>query len=387
MKATLSASLIQAPFVALLLDREGRVIDLNPAAATFFGIAPELARGRLFLSLVDPFSMAKAALMIEQALRDGEVQHWELNHPRPGAPPLLLGYTAWPVRDGQEVIGLVALGLDLGPTIALTAQLAEANQRLEAALKQLERAHADLKAAQAQLVQSEKMRSLGQLVAGVAHEINTPLGYVANNLAFLVERLPALRQTAGDDPVWDDVADAIHESQTGIDRIAEIVRALRSFIRPAETRPVPADVNEGLASTARMVRSISGPRITIREQYQPLPPLVCHPGELNQVFLNLLLNAVQACAGAGEVSISSACDEQQIVITIRDTGIGMDAETLRRLSEPFFTRWPDGHGTGLGLTISRGIVERHGGQITFDSHPGQGTTVTVRLPLPGLSPT
>lgn len=382
MSELLPSLLAQAPYVAFLLDVNGQVLACNAAAVALFARSPAELSGRPFGSLLDPFSIAKAQTMITQTLRDGGVQHWELVHRRGSAPPLLLGYTTWPIRNDQgEITAIVALGLDLGPTVTLTAQLAEANQRLELALKQLARAHADLKTTQTQLVQSEKMRSLGQLVAGVAHEINTPLGYVANNLAFLAERLPALRDTPADELSWRDVADAIHESQTGIERIAAIVRALRAFARPDEASLVLADINEGLTSTVRMVRAVSGPRIAIREKYGNVPPLLCHPGELNQVFLNLLMNAVRACRDAGTVTVQTACDGTAIVVTFSDTGIGMDAATLARLGEPFFTTWPDGNGTGLGLAISREIVTRHGGQLRFQSELGRGTTVEVILPL------
>lgn len=382
MNDQLPTIIAQAPYAAFLLEPSGRIADCNAAAAALFGMAPADLCGRQFVSLLDPFSIVKAQTMLAQTVRGNGVQHWELVHLRRGEPPRLLGYTTWPIRDAQGTItGIMALGLDLGPTVALTAQLAETNQRLEAALKQLERAHADLKAAQTQLVQSEKMRSLGQLVAGVAHEINTPLGYVANNLAFLAERLPALRTAPADELSWRDVVDAIHESQIGIERIAAIVRALRAFARPDEAQLVPADINEGLASTVRMVRAVSGPRIVIREEYGDVPPLLCHPGELNQVFLNLLMNAVHACRGAGTVTAQTASDGVSITVTISDTGIGMDAATIARLGEPFFTTWPDGGGTGLGLAISHEIVARHGGQLHFQSKPGRGTMVKVVLPL------
>ncbi|ACL23780.1 sensor histidine kinase [Chloroflexus aggregans] len=378
----LFAAFAHAPHAVFWLSAEGRIVDCNAAAATRFGLTPADLRGRLFATLLDPFSIAKAQTMIEQTLREGGVQHWELDHLRVGEPPFLLGYTTWLLRDeAGAVCGVIALGLDLGLAMTLAAQLAAANQQLEATLKQLEHAHAELKAAQTQLVQSEKMRSLGQLVAGVAHEINTPLGYVANNLAFLAERLPALRAAPTDELGWRDVTDAIRESQTGIERIAAIVRALRVFARPDEDSLVPADVNEGLASTVRMVRAVSGPRVTIHEEYAQVPRVLCHPGELNQVFLNLLLNAVHACRGTGTVIAQTMSDGTSITVTIRDTGIGMDAATLARLGEPFFTTWPDGEGTGLGLAISREIVARHGGQLRFQSEPGRGTTVEVILPV------
>lgn len=365
----------------LTLDADGRILALNPAAAALLGGPAPALIGTPFVDLVDPFSREKAAAMLAHALAEGTAADWELNHPRPDAPPALVTYHAWSWRPAPDAPPqIAAVGLQLGAALSLTAQLADTNQRLEAALAQLERAHAQLKEAQAQLVRSEKLRALGQLVAGVAHEVNTPLGFVANNLAFLAEQLPAL-QPALPPPAWQDLADAVADSQDGTARIAAIVQALRSFANPGAPGLHSADLNAGFAATVRIARAAAPPAVEIVEQYHHLPPVVCRPGEINQVLLNLLTNAIQALPGHGTITVATSVAADYAVLSVTDTGAGMDEQTLARLGEPFFTTRPVGSGTGLGIAISTQIATAHGGSLTFQSAPGHGTTATLSLPL------
>lgn len=404
----LPPALAQMSQPCLTLDGEGRLLALNPAALALFGRPPAQLLGRPFAEFVDAFSREKADLMLAQAFAEGVAVDWELNHGRADAPPALVCYTAWTYSPAPgSPLAVALLGRPLDAATSLAAALAATNQQLEGALRQLERAHAALKEAQTQLVRSEKMRALGQLVAGVAHEVNTPLAFVANNLDFLAESLAALRalhqvyydraaaspalvaqlqaadQDAGAEQIWADLADLLPESRQGVERIAGIVQALRTFARPDDPGVQSADLNAGLASTARIARAISPPNVQIVERYAPLPPVVCNPGQINQVVLNLLTNAIQAVAPAGEVTLASALEAGLAVVTVADTGVGMDATTLARLGEPFFTTRPVGSGTGLGIAISRGIAERHGGRLEFVSAPGQGTTARLSLPLAG----
>lgn len=397
----------QTSLLLLTLDPSGNITSMNPAAERLCGRSAAECVGQPFEILLDPFSHAKARLMLEYTFATGGVQDWELDHLQPGRAPILIGYTT-SVLTGADgtTVGLAAIGRDLSQTLNLTARLAESNQQLEGALLQLEKTHAALKATQAQLVQSEKMRALGQLVAGVAHEMNTPLGFIGNNLAHLAHLVPAIQRLfeayaalkASADPqqqaaitaaereadltyLWDDLRDVVAESQQGLERLSGIVQSLRTFVRLDEAQMKAADLNQGLASTVRIVRSLCRERIEIIEQYAPLPPILCHHGELNQVFLNLLTNATQAIPDKGQIWVSSAVRDQQIVVTVRDTGEGMSAATLARLGEPFFTTRPVGVGTGLGLAVSFGIIERHHGQLHFTSTPGEGTIATVTLPI------
>ncbi len=393
--------------IMLTLDLGRRFTSLNPAAAQLFGRPAQQLLGQPFETVLDPFSQAKGQLMLERTLVEGGVEDWELDHLQPEAPPVLIGYTTSLLRnDAGALLGIAAVGRDLTHTLDLTARLAETNQQLEGALLQLERVHATLKSTQTQLVQSEKMRALGQLVAGVAHEINTPIAFIGNNLAHLAGLEPKLRQlfaayaplkqladtaqrtTIADaeaeaelEYLWDDLHDLVAESQQGIERISDLVQSLRSLVRLDEAEMKAANLNDGLASTVRIVRSLSKEQVEIVEQYGELPPTLCRPSELNQVFLNLLTNAVQAVTGEGQVRVASACQSDAIIITVRDTGVGMDAEILPRLGEPFFTTKPAGVGSGLGLAVSFGIIERHHGRLEFTSTPGAGTTATVTLPV------
>lgn len=397
----------QSRLVMLTLDLEQRFTSLNPAAAHLFRRSAEELLGQPFATVLDPFSQAKGQLMFERTLAEGGVADWELDHLQPDAPPVLIGYTtALLQRESGALLGVSAVGRDLTRTLDLTARLVETNQQLEGALLQLERVHTTLKATQTQLVQSEKMRALGQLVAGVAHEINTPIAFIGNNLAHLAGLEPKLRrlfdayaplkrladtaqraaiadaETAAElEYLWDDLHDLVVESQQGVERISDLVQSLRNLVRLDEAEMKEANINEGLASTVRIVRSLNKEQVEIIEQYAELPPIVCRPSELNQVFLNLLTNAVQAVTGEGQVRVSSACQDDTITVTVRDTGVGMAVEMLPRLGEPFFTTKPAGVGSGLGLAVSFGIIERHHGRLDFTSTPGAGTTATVTLPV------
>lgn len=404
----LAASLVaQTPVVLVTLDCAGNFTSLNPAAVRLFGHPAADLLGKPLTTVLDPFSHTKANLMVEQTLAQGSVADWELDHLRPDGELTLVGYTTCRLADDAgAVVGIGAVGHDFSAKLELTAQLAQTNQELEGALLRLEKANAEIKATQAQLVHSEKMRALGQMVAGVAHEVNNPAAFVANNLAQLAKIAPALEQlfaayapllthanaqeraaiaaagqAAAIDYVWQDMADIVAESQDGVERIRQIVLALRNFSRLDEAALKEADINQGLQSTLPIVRSLCKDRIEIVEQYGDLPPLLCHPGELNQVFLNLLINAVQAISERGQIWVATAMRGGAITVEIRDSGAGMDEATLARLGEPFFTTKPVGAGAGLGLAVSFGIVRRHRGRIEYASAPGQGATVTVTLPI------
>ncbi|NTU83925.1 MAG: PAS domain-containing protein [Chloroflexales bacterium] len=404
----LGAPVQQALLPFLALDAEARILALNEAAATLYGRPAAGLIATPFAEVVDLYSREKAALMVAQAMAEGVTYDWELNHPRVDAPPTLVTYTAWIWRAAPGApLAVAAIGRPIDAATSLAGQLAATNQQLEGALLQLERAHTALKAAQVQLVRSEKMRALGQLVAGVAHEVNTPLAFVANNLDFLAESLQALRDlhasyhdlvadtpglaarlraaddAAGVEQIWADLDELVPDSRDGVARIATIVQALRVFARPDDPGTQAADLNAGLASTVRIARASAQAGVVISERYGQIPPVVCNPGQINQVALNLLTNAIQAIQGAGEVVVSSSCEDAMAVVTVSDTGPGMDEATLARLGEPFFTTRPVGAGTGLGIAISRGIVERHGGRLEFDSAPGRGTTARLLLPLGG----
>jgi two-component system, NtrC family, sensor kinase len=248
----------------------------------------------------------------------------------------------------------------------------------------------ELKATQAQLLQSEKMASIGQLAAGVAHEINNPIGYVYanfNTLSGYVTDLLAAAQGGGVGKALDldflseDLPDLLRETRDGLDRVTKIVRDLKDFSR-VDTSDAweSADLVAGLESTLNIVQNEVKYKATIERQLVALPEVCCRPSEINQVFMNLLVNAAQAIPERGVIRLANGFDDEHVWIEVSDTGRGMTAEVRNRIFEPFYTTKPVGQGTGLGLSLSYTIVQKHHGRIDVDSLPGRGTTFRVTLP-------
>jgi two-component system NtrC family sensor kinase len=293
--------------------------------------------------------------------------------------------------------------------------------RLEQALLEQNRA---LREAQAALVQSEKLASLGQLAAGIAHEINNPIAYVTNNLAVLGRDAPAAlalleRYREGRDAlsrvapaiaadtarmeeeidypfIREHLPRQIEKSLEGLHRVRDIVTNLRDFARLDEAELKEADLGAALQSTIEILsHEIKKKEIRVTTRLPKLPPVWCHPGKINQVFLNLLANAVQACDTGGRIEVRARALPAEadgplppesravltVVVEIEDNGCGIPAEQLPRIFDPFFTTKPVGQGTGLGLSVSYGILRDHGGAIEVESEPGRGSLFRVRLPV------
>jgi signal transduction histidine kinase len=258
---------------------------------------------------------------------------------------------------------------------------------------------------QAQLVHTEKMASLGQLSAGIAHELNNPAGFVYGNMDILgdylanLERLltaydqvalpadaaatiEALKTEINYKKLLGDLSSIISDCREGAQRICDVVKNLRLFSRLDEADLKRVDIHEGLDSTIRLLsRYFSAGRLVLHRDYGNLPPVNCYAGQLNQVWMNLLGNAAQAVRDQGEVTIATRSEGEWVTVAISDTGTGIAADHLSKIFDPFFTTKPVGEGTGLGLSISYGIIERHGGAITVTSEIGSGTTFTVRIPV------
>ena len=313
-----------------------------------------------------------------------------------------------PIVARERVIGVIqVLNRRAGPFTADDQHLLEAlagmggvaieNARLYEHLEEkvkertvaLTRTLAELRDTQAQLVQSEKMAALGDLVAGVAHEINTPLGAVASNTD-LIRRALEKAKAALLDPAQAATVGAFLEkaaimattSYDACGRINEIVRSLRNFARLDEAERKPADLHEGLDSTLTLVGHLLKNRIRVQREYGPLPLVECYANQINQVFVNILVNAAQAIAGTGSITIRTRHDEDHhaAVIEISDTGCGIPPENLQKIFDPGFTTKGVGVGTGLGLAICYRIVEQHGGRIEVESVAGKGTTLRIVLP-------
>ena len=300
-----------------------------------------------------------------------------------------------------------------------TRALAHTNEQLTAEQAALKSSLSRLEQAQQQLLQSEKMAAVGQLAAGVAHEINNPVGFVNSNLGTLAtytERLieladaqaaalqagnplaanhPAAVRLSAAETAADmtflrqDLPDLLKESADGLQRVKRIVNDLREFSHVGEAEWQPADLNQGLESTLNVVWNDLKFKATISRELAPLPPVMCLASQINQVFMNLLVNAGQAIGQHGDIRLASGTFDREgaawVWIEVSDTGCGMSAAVQQRIFEPFFTTKPVGTGTGLGLSVSWEIVQRHHGHLTVRSTEGQGTTFRCELPCQPLS--
>ncbi len=390
-----NANLVQSMNSALLVvDEAGRVQFANPMAERLFELGPGGLSAR---PLAECFvSGDTRAAQLLTALESGErIQ---------GAESAIVAGDA---RSIPVAVSCSALRDAPGRTRGAVVVLHDLSE-----IKQLER----------QVTQSEKMASIGQLAAGVAHEINNPVGFIHANLFQLGEYLQdldrvfeavdnlqqaiargadreaverastGLREAAEQidlDYVRSDLRKAVEESQEGTERIRHIVRDLRGFSRADDERIARADINECIESTANIVWTMTRHDVNLVRDYGELPRLRCRPMQIKQVVLNLLMNACQAVAergeqagGAGEVHVRTRPGDGGIWIEIEDNGVGIPPAVQERIFEPFFTTKEVGTGTGLGLSTSYGIVERHGGALRVSSQPGVGTTFSIFLPEP-----
>ncbi|MBN2194868.1 MAG: PAS domain S-box protein [Polyangiaceae bacterium] len=263
---------------------------------------------------------------------------------------------------------------------------------LKQALDALERKNRELQSAQATLVQSEKMAALGRLVAGIAHEINTPVGSIASMHDSLVRAIAKLESGVRSQPFPDEsaranidrmlrvIADANRIIQTGTDRVTGIVRRLRSFARLDEAELKRADIHEGLDDTLTLLQHELKRGVEVVRRYGDVPPVPHFVGRLNQVFLNLLVNARQAIPERGTITVQTELSGGNVRVAVRDTGIGIPAENLDKIFDPGFTTKGVGVGTGLGLSICYQIMSEHRGRITVESEVDRGSTFTVAFP-------
>ena len=285
-------------------------------------------------------------------------------------------------------------------------------QSLEAKNKELQDLLEKLRTTQAQLIQSAKMASLGQLVASIAHELNNPISFVYSNIRRLEEysshittfynscqalfdeiaqgsfpqlnsNIRALRYMEKErevDFIIEDLNDLVKETKEGAERVRKVVESLRNFSRAQEEQQ-QVDINEALESTLQLLRNQMKNRIKTVKSYGHIPKVECFPNQIKEVFLNILTNACQAIEDKGEVGLKTAERSGKVMVRISDTGKGISKENLDKIFEPFYTTKPANQGTGLGLSIVRGIVENHGGEISVESQVGKGTTFTVSLPI------
>lgn len=244
----------------------------------------------------------------------------------------------------------------------------------------------------ASAVNAARLATLGMLVAGIAHEINTPLGALASNHDVLKRAMGRLQDILADEVVDETELDEVRRivraldgvmrvNDLAVERVLGLVESLRSFGRPDGAQVDRVDLHQGIDAALTLLQHRMRDRIEVRREYGELPRVECAPQQLNQVFMNLLLNAVQAIPDSGVITIRTTGDDQGVRVAVQDTGTGIPPENLERIFEPGFTTKGSRVGMGLGLLIARQVVDRHGGAIDVRSTPGRGSTFTVDLPL------
>jgi two-component system NtrC family sensor kinase len=408
------------PLGVCVLDADYNIKYWNEFFADRTGFSTEQAQGR---NLLDIFP-AQASYLRKKinsvfVLNNASFSYWEhkphvfpfsTSRPITGEETLMFQNIEFlPLESEDGAVQSVCLLLQD------VTELASYFQAEQALSTRLEQEHAELKAlneklamAQSQLLQSEKMAAIGQLAAGVAHEINNPIGFISSNLQTMQdygERLLKLvafyekivgkmgtdtskalqqdmQQRLQFDFVRQDLPELLAESVEGIDRVSAIVKSLKSFSHVDNAEWQPANLVEGLENTLKIAANQLKYKVEIHRDFAAdLPEVYCQPMQINQVFLNLLVNASQAMPDGGHLYLKLWTENDNVYVEIRDTGTGIAPEHLSRLFEPFFTTKPVGSGTGLGLSLSYSIVKKHHGDILVQSEPGAGSRFTLLLPI------
>ncbi len=368
--------------VVILADEQGKIRRINKAITTMMGLTIAEAIGSDWRDLLPDELSTLANLPLNDEFYDHKRGKW-------------LHYQIFPF-EGSTIDSQIVQVVTLHDNTAIWKINLE-----------LSEAYAHQKAAQSQMVHQEKMASIGQLAAGVAHEINNPTGFITSNLSSLgkyaaklnqhitfLEEIIAKQQDTEISAavqqhqkqlklsfVQDDINDLIEESLEGAERIKTIVQNLKSFSRVDDTGMSHANLHQCLDSALSIGQNEIKYKATITKDYQDIPDCNCNAQQLNQVFLNLLVNAAQAMEQPGTITIQTLTKGSWIVIKISDDGTGIEPEFLSRIFEPFFTTKDVGKGTGLGLSICYDIIQKHHGEITVVSEVGQGTNFTIKLPI------
>jgi len=301
-----------------------------------------------------------------------------------------------------------------------TKELSIANEDLRSSQAELSKAYEELKASQAQLIQSEKMASLGQMVAGVAHEINTPLGYIKSNVEMTkgifaevedlvgqydtmtqlmfspdtteeelnqqIANVSELSEGFREDDMFEDTKAIYDDIIYGLEQISELVLNLKDFSRVDQGKVRDTSMNDCLDSVLVIGKNVIGPKIQVDKQYADIPSIACSPSQINQVLLNIITNAAQAVdTDNGKITLRTTFDDEYVYTEIEDNGKGIPEDVQAKIFDPFFTTKAVGEGTGLGLSISYKIIEQHNGKIEVSSEVGKGTKFLITLPRQGAS--
>jgi len=400
-----------APVGYLTLDAGGRIGSVNLAGAALLGVDRAELRSRAFAGFVAPQDLQRWAGYLKTLGEAGAERTCELllrPANRDSFPAQLTGTRSVPESGAAASIRFTLLDI---------SERRRSEEERERRIAELVDLNHRLEQARLQLLRADKLAAIGQLAAGVAHEINNPLTYAKSNLylmdGYVRELLaatgagaapsaggaagpepgpePSPRPPAGRDPglAWQDLLQSLLEAREGLDRIGRVVSDLTAFSHPDTGRWEEADLHQVIEGALRIVGSALGAKARLVRAYcANAPRLRCRPSRLEQVFMNILVNASQAVPAGGVITVRTGRQEAETWVEIEDTGPGIPAEDLGRIFEPFFTTKPVGEGTGVGLAIAHEIVRGHSGRIEVRSQAGAGTTFRVVLPLdgPGLAP-
>jgi PAS domain S-box-containing protein len=399
------------PQSILRKDLEGRFTFGNQKFCNALGMPLEELIGRTDFDFFPQALAEKYRNDDRQVIETGRVFETIEEHIRPSGEKLYVHVIKTPLRDASGMLsGVQGIFWDVTERKRAEEQLVTQNIRLQEMARSEHQAHAELKQAQSRMVQSEKLASLGQMVAGVAHEINNPVAFVSNNVAVLerdvgemrdllvmfgeaddliereqpqlFERIDAFRQRVDMAYTLENIKGLLDRSRDGLSRIQQIVGHLRLFARLDEGQVNEADINGGIESTATIIRNLARKKqVQLEMDLGELPHVTCYAAKINQVMMNLLTNAIDACPEGGTVTVRTRAEPGGVCIEVADNGSGIAPEHRDRIFDPFFTTKPVGQGTGLGLSISYGIIQDHGGTIEVDSTVGRGTCFTIHLPL------
>jgi len=407
----------------LVLDWHGKITGMNREFSHMWGLPDDLLRAQDDRQLLAFIAASVVEADVLQSRLNAIVDHAETLDTLRHQDGRVFEFSTRPQYLEEQIIGRVFSVQDITQrtldaqalresrdqleqrVLARTADLHTLNETLKQEKERLAQLVKELEATQAQLMQSERMASIGQLAAGVAHEINNPVGFVNSNLGSLqhyvfnllrllsayknteaglselaVQQLSALKQELDFEFMCEDITTLLSESLDGLKRVTRIVQDLKNFSHVDETESQWADLEAGLESTLRVVWNELKYKAEVVKEFAGVPQIKCYPFQLNQVFMNLLMNASQAIDGKGRITLRTGFDAQEVWVAIEDSGRGIKPEHLPRVFDPFFTTKPVGKGTGLGLSLSYDIVKKHGGRIAVSSVPGQGTVFTVHLP-------
>lgn len=396
----LTSLLDDLPDAVRILDRGGHTLMRNEASKL---LAPD-GLGHLCGEEGSSRNPSCPACQIDEVLERGTFLRWHVSMPRGEQPADYFEVTLNAVRDDAgRIAGVLEILRDATATLGLEQYLiGRAESQDDEIRKHSEEASrlsaelGELRETQTEVLERDRLRALNQLVAGISHEINTPLGAMLSSADLLRRSLRRVKTETKKIPD-NAVAIGITERMDGMEtsakvmveaarRIEAVVKTLRLFSRLDEAALKPVDLHEGIDTSLELLQYRIRSRIKVVKKYGKLPEILCRPEALNQVFMNLLLNAVQAIDTEGHVRIVTRHDEDEVIVEISDDGVGIDAQELAKIFDLGYTTKGGAGGAGIGLALTRRTIRQHGGSIDVASTPGKGTTFTVRLPLKAVGP-